>query len=398
MVGEGVDAQASAADAVDADEILRYARALIAAPSENPGGTEDEAVEVSKGILAALGAESRVVRSEEGRPSVVARVGSGERPRLVWNGHLDTVPAGDLAQWSSDPFGGEVVDGRLVGRGACDMKGPIASALGAVAAIHRAGLELAGTLDLHLVADEEHAGIHGTKVLLEAGLVDQDAAVVGEPTEMEVALAERGGAWVTAVARGKGAHGSTPHLGVNAIVSMARFVLRLPEVLPDRVHPLTGPPTVNVALVAGGSAPNVVPDRCEVEIDRRIVPGEDDPDEVVEPFRRLVEKVATEDPDVDIEISLKEWTEAAETTGDSAIASRSRDAIAAETGAAPPFVGFTGITDARYYINDAKIPTVILGPGSLKLAHMANESIGVDELVTGARAYARLFVDFLGLR
>ena len=80
MVGEGVDAQASAADAVDTDEILRYARALIAAPSENPGGTEDEAVEVSKGILAALGAESRVVRSEEGRPSVVARVGSAKGP------------------------------------------------------------------------------------------------------------------------------------------------------------------------------------------------------------------------------------------------------------------------------------------------------------------------------
>jgi acetylornithine deacetylase/succinyl-diaminopimelate desuccinylase family protein len=398
MVGEGVDAQASAADAVDPDEVLRYARALIAATSENPGGTEDEAADVAKGILAGLGAGSRVVRSEEGRPSLVARVGSGERPRLVWNGHLDTVPAGDPEQWSTDPFGGEVVGGRLVGRGACDMKGPIAAALGAVAAIRRAGVELAGTLDLHLVADEEHAGIHGTKVLLAEGLVDQDAAVVGEPTEMEIALAERGGAWVRAVARGKGAHGSTPHLGVNAIVSMSRFVLRLPEVLPDRTHPLTGPPTVNVALVAGGSAPNVVPDRCEVEIDRRIVPGEDEPDEVLEPFRRLVEKVAAEDPDVDIEISMKEWTPAAETTGDSAIASRSRDAIAAETGGEPPFVGFTGITDARYYINDARIPTVILGPGTLKVAHMANESIGVDELVTGARAYARLFVDFLGTR
>ena len=398
MVGEGVDAQASAADAVDPDEVLRYARALIAAPSENPGGTEEEAVEVAKGVLAAIGADSRVVRSEEGRPSLVARVGSGDRPRLAWNGHLDTVPAGDLSQWSTDPFGGEVVDGRLVGRGACDMKGPIASALGAVAAIHRAGLELAGTLDLHLVADEEHAGIHGTKVLLEEGLVDQDAAVVGEPTEMEIALAERGGAWVVAVARGKGAHGSTPHLGVNAIVSMSRFVLRLPEVLPDRTHPLTGPPTVNVALVAGGSAPNVVPDRCEVDIDRRIVPGEDDREAVLEPFRRLVAEIAAEDPDVDIDIGLRDWVEAAETTGDSAIASRSRDAIAAETGAEPPFTGFTGITDARYYINDAKIPTVILGPGTLKVAHMPDESIGVEELVTGARAYARLFVDFLGVR
>ena len=172
--------------------------------------------------------------------------------------------------------------------------------LGAVAAIHRAGLELAGTLDLHLVADEEHAGIHGTKVLLEEGLVDQDAAVVGEPTELEIALAERG----------RMGDGRRPRQGCARLHAASRRERdRLDGAVrasatrgPPGPRPL-GPPTVNVALVAGGSAPNVVPDRCEVEIDRRIVPGEDDPDEVVEPFRRLVEKVAAEDPDVDIEIS-----------------------------------------------------------------------------------------------
>ena len=300
MVGEDVAEPASAAadaaagaaagaaaDAIDHDEVLRYARALIAAPSENPGGTEDEVADVAMGILTDLGADLQVVRSEEGRPSVVARIGSGERPHLAWNGHLDTVPAGDPSTWSSGPFEGAVVDGRLVGRGACDMKGPIASALAAVAALRRAGLSLAGTLELHLVADEEHAGIHGTKVLRDQGLLDQDAAVVGEPSEMEIALAERGGAWVTAVAHGKAAHGSQPDRGVNAILTMSRFLLRLPEALPDRVHPLVGAPTVNVALVSGGSAPNVVPDRCEVEIDRRIVPGEEDPEEVLAPFRLL---------------------------------------------------------------------------------------------------------------
>jgi succinyl-diaminopimelate desuccinylase len=354
--------------------------------------------DVATGILTDLGADIRVVRSEEGRPSVVARLGSGERPRLAWNGHLDTVPAGDPSTWSSGPFEGEVVDGRLVGRGACDMKGPIAAALAAVAALRRAGLSLAGTLDLHLVADEELAGTHGTRVLRDEGLLDQDAAIVGEPSEMEIALAERGGAWVTAVAHGKAAHGSQPHLGVNAILTMSRFLLRLPEALPDRVHPLVGAPTVNVALVTGGSAPNVVPDRCEVEIDRRIVPGEEDPEEVLAPFRRLVEDLVAEQPETHIEISLKDWTEAAETTGDSAIASSIRDAIAAETGSPPPFVGFTGITDARFYINDAHIPTVIAGPGSLSLAHTANESIGVDEMVAAARAYARTFVGFLGTR
>jgi len=407
MVGEDVagpgsatagGAAETAANATDPDEVLDYARSLIAAPSENPGGTEDEVADVASGILSDLGADIRVVRSEEGRPSVVARIGSGERPRLAWNGHLDTVPAGDPSTWSSGPFEGEVVDGRLVGRGACDMKGPIAAALAAVAAVRRAGLSFVGTLDLHLVADEELAGIHGTRVLRDEGLLDHDAAIVGEPSEMEIALAERGGAWVTAVAHGKAAHGSQPHLGVNAILTMSRFLLRLPEALPHRVHPLVGAPTVNVALVAGGSAPNVVPDRCEVEIDRRIVPGEEDPDEVLAPFRRLVDDLVAERPETRIEISLKDWTEAAETTGDSAIASLVRDAIAAETGSPPPFVGFTGITDARFYINDAHIPTVIAGPGSLSLAHTANESIGVDEMVTAARAYARIFVGFLGTR
>jgi succinyl-diaminopimelate desuccinylase len=403
MVGEDVGEPASsaadaAAAATDPDEVLRSAQALIAASSENPGGTEDEVADVAVGILTDLDADIQVVRSEEGRPSVVARIGSGERPRLAWNGHLDTVPAGDRSTWSSGPFDGAVADGRLVGRGACDMKGPIASALGAVAAVRRAGLSLAGTLDLHLVADEELSGTHGTRVLRDRGLLDQDAAIVGEPSEMEIALAERGGAWVTAVARGKAAHGSQPDRGVNAILTMSRFLLRLPEALPDRVHPLVGAPTVNVALVSGGSAPNVVPDRCEVEIDRRIVPGEDDPGEVLAPFRALVADLVAERPETVIEISLKDWTEAAETTGDSTIAAIVRDSIAAETGSPPPFVGFTGITDARFYINDAHIPTVIAGPGSLSLAHTANESIALSEMVVAARAYARTFVRFLGIR
>lgn len=400
MVGEGAASPASsAADAVaaavDPAAVLGYAKALIAAPSENPGGTEDEAAEVASGILSDLGATVDVVRSDAGRPSVLGRLGSGHGPRLAWNGHLDTVPVGEPSTWSTGPFEGAVVDGRLVGRGACDMKGPIASALGAIAALRDADLSLNGTLDVHLAADEEMAGAHGTRVLGERGLLDQHAAVVGEPSELEVAIAERGGAWVTAVARGKAAHGSQPDRGVNAIVAMSRFILRLPEVLPDREHPLVGRPTVNVALVSGGSAPNVVPDRCEVEIDRRTVPGESDPDEVLAPFRRLVERIRIEDPDLDIETSLKEWTEAAEAPADSEIAALALDAVAAETGHLPPLVGFTGITDARFYINDAKIPTVILGPGSLSVAHTANEWVGVDELATGARVYARIFARFL---
>ena len=401
MVGQGAAgpasaAAAAAADAVDPEELLRFAQALIAAPSENPGGTEDLAAEVTAGILEELGASHELVRSEEGRPSVVARLGSRDRPVLAWNGHLDTVPAGDRPTWSVDPFAGSVADGRLIGRGACDMKGPMAAALAAAAAIGRAGLILEGTLELHLVADEELAGTHGTRVLRDQGRLTQDAAIVGEPTGMDIALAERGGAWITALAHGRAAHGSQPERGVNAIVTMSRFLLRLHEALPDREHALVGRPTVNVALVSGGSAPNVVPDRCEVDIDRRIIPGEDDPDEVIAPFRRLVEDLKSEYPDSDIEPWIRDWTEAAETDGSSVIAAVARDAVGIETGTPATFVGFTGITDARFYINDAKIPTVILGPGSLSNAHIADEWVGVDELVQAARTYARIFVAFLG--
>jgi acetylornithine deacetylase/succinyl-diaminopimelate desuccinylase family protein len=388
---------AAAAAAVEPAEVLDFTRALIAAKSENPGGSEEQAAAVAVDILPGLGAEPRIVRSQAGRPSVVAEIGGRTGPSLAWNGHLDVVPAGALDTWRLDPWAGDLDDdGRLVGRGAADMKGPIAAALAAAAALRRAGTTMAGRLVFHLAADEELAGIHGTKVLWERGLLTQDAAIVGEPSELQVGLAERGGAWFTATAFGTAAHGSQPHRGVNAITSMARFLLRLPEVLPDRSHPLVGSPTVNAALISGGSAPNVVPDRCEVDIDRRIVPGETDPDEVRAPFLSLAASIRDQHPEVDIQVELREWTEAAEASPDSEIARIATEAVAASTGARPALVGFTGITDARFYINQARIPTVICGPGSLSVAHTANESVPFDELVAGARSYARMFAAFVG--
>ncbi len=386
----------AAAAAVDRDEVLQVARELIAAPSENPGGTEDAAADVASGFLRELGAEPETVTSDTGRPSVIATIGGGGAASLAWNGHLDTVPAGSLDTWSVDPFAGDVIDGRLVGRGACDMKGAIAAALCAAAAIRRARVDLDGSLSFHLVADEELAGVHGTRVLRDQGLLTHAAAVVGEPTDFQLGLAERGGAWITATAYGAAAHGSQPDRGVNAITSMARFLLRLPEVLPDTEHPLCGRATVNAALIEGGSAPNVVPDRCAVDIDRRILPGETDPEKVIAPFRDLAVALRRQYPEVDVRAEIREWTDAAEAPADSEIAEAVRRASAAEGGGPAPDAGFTGITDARYYINDGHIPTVILGPGSLGVAHTADEWVAVEDLVTAARLYARLFVDVLG--
>jgi succinyl-diaminopimelate desuccinylase len=389
-------AVAEAVGAVDPDEVLRIARALIAAPSENPGGTEDEAAQVAAEILAGLDADPRIIRSDEGRPSVVATMGTAARPSLAWNGHLDVVPAGAVETWPHPPWDGVVDGGRLIGRGACDMKGPIAAALAAGAAIRRAGVELGGALDYHLAADEEVGGIHGTKVMRDRGMIDQDACIVGEPTELQLGLAQRGGAWFTVVTSGTAAHGSQPRRGVNAITSMARFVLRATEVLPDRRHALVGSPTVNVALIEGGHAPNAVPDRCVADVDRRVIPGETFA-EVEAGFTELMARLRAEHPEVRIEASCREWTLPAEVASDSAIAELCRAAVTQERGAIPADVGFTGITDARFYVNDGSIPTVILGPGSLADAHTAGEFVAVDDLVAAARIYARVVVRFLGV-
>ncbi|HYJ59837.1 MAG TPA: M20 family metallopeptidase [Actinomycetota bacterium] len=389
------DAAEAAVAAIDPDEVLDLVRALIAARSENPLQTEDEAAELAAAFLTGIGADPEIVRGEAGRPSVVATIGDPAGPSLAWNGHLDTVPAGSPDTWSHPPFAGDVVDGRLVGRGATDMKGAIAAALVAGAALVRAGLPLAGSLAFHLAADEELAGWHGTRVLRDRGLLTQDACIVGEPTDLRIALAERGGAWMTATSYGAAAHGSRPHEGVNAITNMARFLLRLPEGLPDTIHPLCGPPTVNAALIQGGSAPNMVPDRCVVEIDRRIVPGETSADAVLAPFHAIVEDLRHDDPSVRIDVEVREWTDAAESSGDSVVAALARAAIGAETGTPGLDDGFTGITDARFYINDAAIPTIIFGPGTLAVAHAADEWVAVEDLVTAARAYARVFAGFL---
>jgi acetylornithine deacetylase/succinyl-diaminopimelate desuccinylase-like protein len=177
---------------------------------------------------------------------------------------------------------------------------------------------------------------------------------------------------------------------------MARLLLRLEEALPDRSHPLVGRPTVNAALISGGSALNAVPDRCEVIVDRRTLPGETW-EEVRAPFDRLAGRIRKEHPEFDLDVELREWTDAAEAETDTRVVGSLRDAVTAVRGTAPEIAGFTGITDARFYLNDAGIPAVICGPGSLSVAHTADEWVGLDELADAARIYAWAFVDALGI-
>src|SRR5690606_5282944 len=314
-----------------------------------------------------------------GRVNVIARrPGAEPGPTLLWCGHLDVVAAGDPSAWPHPPCAAVLDGGRLYGRGAVDMKGPVAAALGAAAALARLGGPRRGTLVLALVADEEAMGRHGAGWLARRGLLRADGAIVGEPTRLHLVRAQRGAAWIHLRLRGRPAHAATPHLGASAVAAAARLVLALEERVGDVFHPLLGPPTAVVGRIRGGDSPNRVPERCDLVVDRRAVPGETE-EGVRREVQALIGEVLRRHPGVTATITRWRWAEPAETPEDAAVVQVVRAAVRAVTGQDPPEAGTVAVTDMRYLVR-AGIPTVIFGPGRPDLAHAPGEFIPVEEL------------------
>lgn len=383
------------AEHVSEEEVVEICRDLVRAPSENPPGNEEEVAVVAERWLKQLGLRAERVQAAPGRVSVVSEWGSDGGRVLLFNGHYDVVPAPDPDGWPYPPFSGTVADGRLYGRGSTDMKAGIAACLAAVSGLQRAGLRPQGKLALQFVADEEALGFLGAKYLVDNGYCDGiDECVVGEPTALNLVTSERGALWFRIVTEGVSAHGSTPRLGVNAIEHMSRVVLAVSSMRFRKLHEVLGAPTVNVGTIRGGSKVNMVADHCEIEIDRRTLPGETQ-DEVVAEFDAVLEQVRAEVPGLNARVAVDNWAEACETPADTSMVgllAQARDAM----GAQGSEMGYSGATDARYIINQAGVPSVIFGPGDVMLAHTTGEYVDVEQLVTGARIYAHAFARFLG--
>lgn len=378
------------ANGIDADLLLRCAQDLIRAPSENPPGDERAVAAVAERYARDAGLDVQVIETAPNRLNVIATLDSGRPGRtLAWNGHIDVVPVGDPGVWKHPPFEA-VVDGDVLhGRGAADMKGPCASAIAAAAALKAAGGPGAGKLVLQLVADEEVLGPHGTLALYERGLAGADAAIVGEPTDLDVAVAERGMLWVIARTAGVAAHGSRPELGVSAIEEAARVVLALRAFRNGRSHPLLGEPSLNIGTIDGGSKINIVPDACTIAIDRRTLPGETDQGILDEMHAALKEAgaVAT--------LEIVHRADPVEVDPGEEIVRAAVAAHAAVRGTDARIGAMTGATDAHVLAGKAGIPTIIFGPGSLSQAHTTTEHVAIPDLVDGARIYAKLFQDYL---
>ncbi len=376
-------------------ELIELTRQLIQIPTENPPGNEKKAVLFLKPILSKMGFRVRTYLSPKGRYNLVAekRWGKGGRT-LLFNGHLDVVPSGDPSQWKYPPFSGKLSKGRIYGRGASDMKGGIASFIHAVSMVNRSNIDLGrGSLILHLVSDEESHGHQGMGFLAQRGRIKGDAAIVGEPTNLDLVIAQKGALWLKITTFGKSAHGSRPSQGINAIEKMMKLMERLNAIPFDKEHPLLGRPTINIGKILGGSKINMVPDRCEIEVDRRLLPNETKK-EALKEIQTTIDSIQTKDPLFKYLIEEIDYAEPSEIHPDEEIAQIGLEVAEGVLGEKPRVRGFSGFTDGRFYVNQFKIPTLIFGPGETDQSHTTDESIEGDALIKAAQIYARIVLKF----
>jgi succinyl-diaminopimelate desuccinylase len=380
---------------IDPDAAVRLLRECVRLPTVNPPGDEKIAADWLAGLLEQRGFSPRVDDLGDNRANVTAVLqGTGEKPALVFNGHLDVVPVGETP-WTHDPFAGVQVDGRLYGRGSSDMKSGLMAMVMAADALQRGGARLKGDLILSGVADEE-TGALGAKSWVQAGgLQGVGAIVIGEPTNLEVYIAEKGACWLEVITYGKTAHGSMPDLGINAVMHMTAALQALARLsLPFQPHPLFDKPTMNVGTISGGNKTNVVPDRCGVTIDLRTLPGMRHED-VLQEVRQTLDGLRATIPTFTYEMRVIAERAPVASDPQAPIVETALAILKAqgreETPKATP--GFA--TDASVFQPASGVPFLIFGPGIPQLAHQPNEYVEIGTYLQSIGIFCELAVKYL---
>jgi acetylornithine deacetylase len=372
------------------DDLVRLVSELVAIDSVNPslvngGAGEAEIAAFVADWARAAGLDAEVVGASS-RPSVIVRArGDGGGRSLLLCGHLDTVGVDGMI----DPLVPRVDGDRLYGRGSYDMKAGLAAAL--VACEEAARLGLAGDVVVAAVADEEHASI-GVQDVLRS--VRADAAIVTEPTQLELVIAHKGFVWSEIEVTGRAAHGSRPDLGVDAIVKAGRALMEigaLDEALGDRRHPLLGRGSVHASLIDGGAELSSYPARCVVSVERRTLPGESG-DDVERELDDLLERCRAADPEFVAEQRTLLVRDPFEVRPEEDIVQVVREAASATCGSEPAVAGASFWADSGF-IAAAGIPTVLFGPSG-EGAHAVEEWVSVGETELVARTLVEVAVRF----
>lgn len=396
------------ASAIDALRPELIALLQTSVRTDSPSGAERSAVDLHHDWIAARGwsVERRPLaaipgipaeEAADGRANVVARIGPDGAPRVILNGHLDVVDAGDRDAWSRDPFSGELVDGVVHGRGSADMKGGIVAALWALAALQRAGVEPRVQVELQLVVGEETTGVGTRALLAEESGTGLLGAVVLEPTDNRVVAVNTGVQFFTVEVDGRAAHTSAPWEGVDAFAKLLDVRAAMIAVARRRSdaygHPaFAALPTAlpfAVGTVRAGRHRAAVPDGAAMSGRIGLAPGESIAD-VRAAFVAAIDAVAADDPWLREHAPRIRWDNAGlpgwETSDDAPLLRAVLDAQSTVTGTTRT-VGFTAGSDAGQF-GGRGIPTVVFGPGDVALAHAPNEHVRVDDVAAAALVLA----------
>lgn len=364
-------------------------------------GEEAAIAEYIARILEDIGFDVDEHMAEEGRPNVVGVMhGEEGSPKLILNGHMDTVPPGDFEKWNFDPYGGEISDGRLFGRGSCDMKGGLAAMMTAVKAIVDSGAQLRGDIIFTAVVDEEKGGYKGTKYIVDNGVLG-DYALIAEPSQMDIHIAHKGDLGIEVTVYGKTAHAANPERGINAIHKMTDVIngiLEIPQRFDwkNKKHRLVGTPTIGVSTIKGGIQRNIVPDTCSAVIDRRIVPTLESLEGARNEIEMQLDRLRNIDPQLDVKITKNILeVEACEISENEPVVKALKKAHVKLMEKEPDVKGILGFTDAHFLVNQGGVPTAMFGPGSIDQAHSENEYVEVKQLIKTSRIYAQTIVELL---
>jgi acetylornithine deacetylase len=380
---------------IDRAELLNLLAELISINSVNSAFGPEGAGEGKIGLFVAdyLRKNKIPVERQEvlpGRFNVIGKwKGKASDRCLVFDAHLDTVSVQGM---EIEPFKPEIRHNRMYGRGACDVKSGLAAMLVALKTVSRMDNPPPCSLWLLASIDEEHSfqGIRHFASQAPPAV----AAVIAEPTLLDIIVSHKGILRWGIRTLGRQAHSSKPRLGVNAIVKMARLIRAFEEELNPlyyaRTHPLLGPATFNVGLISGGIQVNLVPDRCEIQVDRRTLPGENS-EQILAEFEAVMKKLVAEDPQFQAEMDPPALEDAAlETSADSPIACCARQ-VCQEVLGHCELVGVPYATNASK-LSQVGIPSIVLGPGNIDQAHTSVEYVELDQVGKAAEIYARIMM------
>ena len=386
---------------VDRAELIRFTRDLVRIPSVfcpgTPEGNEARAAQYVADYLEGNGFDARMEEVTPGRPNVWA-LWSGDRhgKTLLFEGHTDVVTEGRAEEWKCPPFGAELVGSRIYGRGSCDTKGNLAAAVMAVKAIKDSGVRFAGRLLLCHPVDEEGMML-GIKHFIRQGHAEGvDGAVICEPEENQLCVAQKGAMRVEVTVRGKMAHGAMPLSGVNPVTRAARFVVAVGELEREEISrhgedEFLGYPSITPTILLGPECGepqiNVIPASAYVALDIRTVPAQSHR-EIVARLEECLAGLAAEDPDFEADLEVIEERLPTETDTNDPLVQAMTAAYTQLLGEPPRYNGVPGATDGTFLHAWANLPIVTTGAGGRTVPHHKDEWIDVDELFTTCRLYA----------